>query len=120
LRAASKAPPTDRYTAGGGQQSAASRQIQAARAVAARADDVDVRPRRNRRPERELAHTEREAANLVCRFALEAQGHEQAAGQRRREFPARHEPQQRRGARLVEILPRQQAVEQLRGLHAHG
>ena len=78
----------DRQPARGREQRAAGREIEAVRAVAARADDVDVRARRDRGAARELAHPEREAADLLGRLALLPQRDEQPARERGRELAA--------------------------------
>ncbi len=90
------------------------------RAVAAGADDVDVRARRNLRHARELAHRAREAADLVGGLALQAQRHEQRARERRRELAAGHDAQQVARRRLVEVFAAEQTFEQLLRLRAHG
>ena len=110
----------DGQAARGREQRRARRQVQAARPVAARADDVDVGARRDCRPQRELAHRAREAANLVGRLAFRAQRGEQRAGERRGELAAGQHAQQLARRRFVEALAAQQALEQFRRLGAHG
>ncbi len=59
-------------TARGREQRAAGAQVQAARTVAARADDVDVGSGCNRGAQAKLAHAAREPANLLGRLAFGA------------------------------------------------
>jgi hypothetical protein len=97
----------DGQAARGREQRRARRQIQAARAVSACADDVDVGARRNGGAQRELAHRAREAANLVGRLAFRAQRGQQCARERGGELAAGQRAQQLARRRFVEMLAAQ-------------
>ena len=78
----------DRCSRRRGDERRGGRDVERARAVAARADDVDDRrPRRDDRDE-VLAHRLREAGDLVDGLALGAKAHQQRADLRRRRLAA--------------------------------
>src|SRR5690606_6810239 len=104
----------DRGPARGREQRRAGRQVQAAGTVAPGADDVDVLPRRDLGSPRELAHREREAADLARRLALLPERDQEGAGDGRLDLAGRERAQQSRRAVLVEIVAGEHALEELR------
>jgi hypothetical protein len=98
---------------GRGEQRAAGREIEAARTVAARADDVDIGPAgRELRAQGEFAHRKREAADLGGGLALDPKRREQRSRERGRNLAGRERAQELRGLVLTDVGARDQALEQ--------
>ena len=108
-----------RQAAGRGQQGRAGREIQAAGAIPASADDVDrINECRQIGAASQRAHAARKAAQFLGTDTLGAQCGEHGASQRRGKIGRGQRGQQLHGLRLIKARAIQQPLE--RGAQRHG